>query len=165
MFQFGKNGKKRMKEIQLTQGKIAIVDDEKFEELSQFDWCVEEHTHTCYARRAIYGSGKKVFMHHQIIGKPSKGFVTDHIDSNGLHNWETNLRFVTNRVNCHYKNINMTSFYPGVSWNKRSRKWEVHFYINGKNKYLGRFEDELEAAQVYREAFERTETKEQRKGW
>jgi hypothetical protein len=41
------------------------------------------------------------------------------------------------------------SKYIGVSWEKYSRKWLVMFTANGKQKNLGLFEDEVEAAKAH----------------
>jgi hypothetical protein len=40
------------------------------------------------------------------------------------------------------------SKFVGVSWNKMNRKWRAQFNHDGKNQYLGRFDDEQEAAQA-----------------
>jgi hypothetical protein len=42
-----------------------------------------------------------------------------------------------------------TSTYRGVSWNKRDNKWAAYIRSNGKNRSLGYFEDEEEAARAY----------------
>jgi hypothetical protein len=44
---------------------------------------------------------------------------------------------------------NKKSMYRGISWNKKARKWQVHIFENGKNKYLGRFKNEYEAHLTY----------------
>lgn len=38
-----------------------------------------------------------------------------------------------------------TCDYDGVNWNKRYKKWEVKIVINGKQKFIGRFDDMQEA--------------------
>ena len=43
------------------------------------------------------------------------------------------------------------SKYVGVSWNKKSKKWEASIKIEGKNKSLGYYHDEKEAARMYDE--------------
>ena len=40
----------------------------------------------------------------------------------------------------------------GVTWNKRTNKWEVRFCADGRNNYLGAYENEMEAARKYDEA-------------
>ena len=51
-----------MKEIQLTQGKVALVDDEDFEELSKFKWYISSNG---YAKRDSQNKGiKKRFRMH-----------------------------------------------------------------------------------------------------
>lgn len=147
-----------MKKIQLTQGKVALVDDEDFERLNQFKWCVYRYGHLFYAGRAKSVGRKKqttIRMHHEIIGKPSEGFETDHEDGNGLNNQRYNLRHVTHRQNCqNYKNIVKTSKYPGVSWFKQTKKWVAKIKINGVQKHLGYFVSEIEAFNTYCSAVE-----------
>ena len=49
-----------MKQIPLTQGKFALVDDEDFEYLNQFKWCALKRPHTFYAVRNLpNGKGKQ----------------------------------------------------------------------------------------------------------
>ena len=147
-----------MKEIPLTQGKVALVNDEDFEKLNQFKWCVYRYGHLFYAGRAKSVGRRKqttIRMHHEIIGKPSKGFETDHEDGNGLNNQRYNLRHVTHRQNCqNYKNIVKTSRYPGVCWYKEGKKWRATIKINGKQKSLGYFMLETDAFAAYRIAVE-----------
>jgi len=83
-----------MKEIPLTQGYVAIVDDEDYESLLQFNWhaCPANDGGQVYAKRKNEAR-RTVSMHRQIAGKP--GFVVDHINGNGLDNRRENLRAVS----------------------------------------------------------------------
>lgn len=42
-----------------------------------------------------------------------------------------------------------TSRYKGVSWNKTYQKWQAYIFYKGKNRNLGSFNSEEEAAKVY----------------
>lgn len=42
-----------------------------------------------------------------------------------------------------------SSVYKGVCWDKNRCKWMSSIKINGKNKYLGRFDSEVDAANAY----------------
>jgi len=145
-----------MKEISLTQGLKAQVDDDIYEELSQFKWYAHKSRNVYYARRMSSAINRKrhiINMHHKIIGRPSEGKITDHKDGNGLNNQKGNLRFVTNRQNCqNRKHTTKTSQYPGVCWSKQNKKWNAQIYVNGEWKKLGYFTFETEAFEVYRKA-------------
>jgi len=144
-----------MKEIQLTQGKVALVDDDMFDEINQFKWYANKQKNTFYAVRNSKTNGKccLILMHHEIIGRPSNGFETDHKNGDGLRNLRSNLRHVTSRQNNqNRKNLKKTSKYPGVYWHKQSKKWCVLIRINGKQNYLGLFTDEIKAFEVYSQA-------------
>ncbi len=106
-----------MKEIQLSQGKITFVDDQDFDILNKRKWSVYKDSHTFYAVGKIWENGirKTIKMHHVIIGHPPQGFVSDHIDGDGLNNQRYNLRFVTHRESClNRRNTSRVSKYPGV---------------------------------------------------
>jgi hypothetical protein len=147
-----------MKKIQLTQNRIALVDDVDFDILNQFKWCTQKLGNTYYATRhspMVNGERHTILMHWEIIGKPPKGLMTDHRNGRGTDNQRKNLRFVTRRQNGQNQiHRNKSSQYPGVSWYKAYQKWRSRIVINGKSKHLGYFMDEYEAFNVYREAVE-----------
>ncbi|KAK3287254.1 hypothetical protein CYMTET_5231 [Cymbomonas tetramitiformis] len=49
----------------------------------------------------------------------------------------------------HMRTMARTSRYLGVSWNKKSRKWNPKIGINGTQKHLGYFAEEERAAEAY----------------
>lgn len=142
-----------MKEIKLSQGLVALVDDEDFEWLNQWKWCAKQSYNTFYAERrlsAVNGKRELIKLHHVIIGKPPKGFETDHENGNGLDNQRQNLRFVTNRQNQQNRtHQNSSSQYPGVGWTERDQRWRARIVINGKEKGLGYFRSEVKAFAAY----------------
>lgn len=142
-----------MKEIQLTQGKVALVDDEDYPILSKFKWFANKSRNVYYAKRTSYSNNKKttVNMHNEIL-KPEKGLECDHIDGNGLNNQKSNLRAVTIRQNQQNRHVKKSSGFPGVSFHKRYKIWGSQLRIGGKTKYLGSFATEEEAATAYQEA-------------
>lgn len=76
----------------------------------------------------------------------------DHCDGDGLNNRIENLRNVTQGENQKNQRMprNNTSGFTGVFWHKQKEKWQSQIKINGKRKYLGRFDDIYEAASAYR---------------
>ena len=145
-----------MKIIPLTQGKVALVDDEDFDWLSQYKWCAIKDSKRSYiyyvARTTPKQNGKQrmIMMHREILGLP-KGVQTDHRNGNGLDNQKANLRPATHQQNqfnrqSHHKG---TSKYKGVGWHKSTQKWRAHIGFNCKLIHLGLFDDEKEAAKAY----------------
>ena len=126
--------------ISLTQGYIAIVDDDDFEKVSKHKWCVKKTSHNVYAKR--YSNSKTIDMHHVIIER-KEGFVVDHINGDGLDNRKENLRLCTHSENM--KNIKMRkdnlSGVRGVYWNAIAKKWHCQIQFNGKKIYLGLFKE------------------------
>jgi hypothetical protein len=141
-----------MKEIELTQGKVAFVDDEDFETLSKAKWCCFKNGNTFYSHRRI--NRKLLSMHHAIMGKPLIGLMVDHIDGNGLNNQKGNLRFVTKRQNCLNRHVKKSSQYPGVYFHKCRAEWMARICNNYKHKYIGSYATEEEAYAAYRHVVE-----------
>jgi len=137
--------------IELTWGKWAIVDAEDYGRLSSYKWCAVEHSRCWYAK-TLRRDGMPLAMHRLIAGAP-KGLLVDHRDHNGLDNRKSNLRLCTCKQNAHNRRpIALTSRYKGVYWKKRAKKFAAKIRIDGKNKHLGYFDDEVEAAKAYDKA-------------
>lgn len=147
----------KMKEIKLTQGKVALVDDEDFEELNRFKWQAHKSGKTFYAARRMVDEGKRKFLTmHQSILNPIVGFKTDHKDGNGLHNWRSNLRYATHSQNVANapKRKGAISIFKGVSPLPTyiNARWVAYIRVNGEGKYLGCFANETDAAVAYDKA-------------
>jgi hypothetical protein len=146
--------------IPLTQGKYAIVDPEDYERLSKHKWYAIKSPNTYYAgrhsKRDKNNKRRYIKMHNEVI-KPPKGLINDHINRNGLDNRKANLRPVTRAQNTlnrlyKFKRKDSPSKYKGVTWHKYTKKWQVQICYAGKHKFVGYFDDEIEAAKAYNEA-------------
>jgi hypothetical protein len=145
--------------------KFAMVDDEDYDKLSQYNWCAIKGGHTFYATTTIrQPDGRRMMtqMHRIIMQLTDKKIFVDHKDGNGINNQKSNLRAVTQAQNmCNrLSNKIATSKYVGVSWHQYKRKRKdgsYHYYgywtavigSNGKDFRLGLFKDEIEAAKAY----------------
>ena len=142
------------KTIPLTQGKVAIVDDEDYEELSKYKWCVHKEHEYWYAVCTVNNKKNKGMtkMHRAILGFP-EGKQIDHINHNGLDNRKENLRVCTHAENLYNrkKSKNNTSGLKGVSHRMRNRlhKWEASIKHCQKTIYLGCFTDKNDAGRAY----------------
>lgn len=89
------------------------------------------------------------YLHALIVGQYT-GEV-DHKDGDGLNCRRTNLRAGTHVQNMgnRLKSVGLSSVFKGVSWSKDRSKWVAQISIAGKRTPLGRFESEVEAAEVY----------------
>jgi hypothetical protein len=139
-----------MKEIELTQGKVAIVDDADFEWLNQWKWTYDGQGYAY--RHGPRPKRKYILMHREIMQTP-KGLDTDHRDRNGLNNQRDNLRvctFAQNQWNRKIQTSN-TSGYKGVSWSAYHRRWHAQIRTNNIQTHLGYFDTPEEAAKAYDE--------------
>jgi hypothetical protein len=149
-----------MKEIPLTQGKVALVDDEDFERVSQHKWYAHKSRRSWYAKTAIR-RGKQISMHHFLVGD-AMGKEIDHKNGNGLDNQRGNLRPATdsaNRQNAPKQvgrsGIPCSSPYKGVyrkSLGNRGKEWRACIRVKGRSYGLGSFTDERSAARTYDQA-------------
>ena len=87
-----------------------------------------------------------VFLNHIPNGHI---LVINHIDFDRQNNHVSNLEIVTARTNGNKKHLNSTSQYTGVSRTSDKKKWQSRILIDGKQKWLGRFETEIEASESY----------------
>jgi hypothetical protein len=140
-----------MKEIPLSLGYTALVDDADYAEVSLFRWHAQpsKSSNLVYAQHC-YNIGNRrvrsIKLHRFIMGN---GPHIDHIDGNPLNNQRSNLRFVTHSQNManRRKFKPSSSIYKGV--HKKGAKWVAE--IGGKNSRLriGSFATEWDAALAY----------------
>jgi hypothetical protein len=85
------------------------------------------------------------------LGDADDTLEVDHRDRNRCNNMITNLRWVSRSSNNYNrgKSASTSSQFRGVSWDKLASKWRVQIHLNGKQKYIGRFDEELDAARAY----------------
>lgn len=147
-----------MKQIQLTQDQIALVDDQDYEWLNQWRWYARKGRYTFYAVRHVCvtkGKRRQEQMHRLILElQPDDKRECDHRDGNGLNNRRSNLRICTMAQNQRSRRNQMgcTSRFKGVWWHRGNRNWQSRIGINGKQICLGSFNSETEAAQAYDKA-------------
>jgi len=141
-----------MKEIMLTQGKVALVDDDNYEWLKQFKWSTyRKRAGLFYAKRGFRQNGKREWesMHRRIM-KAKPGQQIDHINGNGIDNRKENLRICTQSVNQQNRHIPRgLSMYQGVSWSEQGKKWQAQITKDRILNHLGYFEKEEDAARAY----------------
>lgn len=131
-------------------GKYAIVSPKDYENLIKYKWHVHHHGYPERTEKLSNGNIIHIKMHHQIIGKPPKGLVVDHINGNRLDNRRENLRFCTQRDNARNKGLSKsnTSGYKGVSYNKSRNKWSAYI-LRDDSYHIGYFDTAEEAANAY----------------
>ena len=98
----------------------------------------------------------KIKQVHQLVAESflnHKSFkmqlVVNHIDFNRDNNTVENLEIISQRENSNQKHLKSSSEYTGVSWHKYHNKWKASIFINGNQKHLGYYTDELEASKAY----------------
>lgn len=108
-----------MKEIQLTKGYVAKVNDEDYDFLSQWKWQASNESRGTkwyairWSQKSEHGEGKrfKIRMHRVVAERKDftksgilmdrSNYVVDHVNSNSLDNQRENLEYTTQEENMH----------------------------------------------------------------
>lgn len=137
-----------VKAIPLTKGKYTIVDAEDYHHLMQWEWQYRDG----YAKRGVRGLG--AISMHGVILTASNGLLPDHKNGDGLDNRRENLRPATQQQNMWNRKAvtGSKSKYKGVDWYAASGSWRAYIKVNGKQKHLGCYQNEDDAARAYNKA-------------
>lgn len=146
-----------VKTIELTQGYETLIDDADFDRFSMYKWCanIDRRRGKVYAYRKTQGPHEKrksVYLHREILGVTDSKVRVDHDDGDGLNNQRYNIRTCStrqNNMNQKKRRDGFSSRYKGVCWHKRDQKFYAAIKINGRSKFLGRFDSERDAAMAY----------------
>lgn len=145
-------------EIHLSNGGVALVDDEDYERLGLGRW-KWRRSDRGYATRAHYlgrRDGKSMigaFYLHRVIMGDTPDVKYDHINGNMLDCRKDNLRRVTNQQN-NWNRAKTTkrpksSRFKGVCWHKKDRRWVAKIVYGYRRYSLGTYRDEEDAARAY----------------
>jgi len=141
-----------MKEIPLTQGQVALVDDEDYEWLNNFSWHYAANTGAIRNRKIHEGPIGSLYMHREILEHHNINIVrlqVDHINGINTDNRKLNLRPATAAQNL--RNIFKYGS-KGVRYEPSKRKWRARIGINRKQMHLAYFATEIEAIEAYNKA-------------
>ena len=142
-----------IKVIPLTKGYITVIDLADWPLVEGYTWHAVKVRSKVYAASSVPcadGSYKRMLLHVLITGYAE----TDHANGEGLDNRRLNLRDATHAQNIANQavRIDNTSGYKGVGWDKSRNKWIGRIQVRGLSKFLGRFDDPVEAARAYDKA-------------
>lgn len=153
-----------MKQIPLSQhGKnkllnlVALVDDDMYDYLNQWNWYALKSWNTFYAARNEPTPNSKrkqkaIWMHREILGLSSDlKKEGEHIDHNGLNNLRYNLRVATHSQNCINRRAHKNSSSSFLGVYKVRNKWRAAIMKDYKRTHIGYFDNEKIAAIAYNE--------------
>lgn len=134
-------------ELKNAHGTFAVVDDEDYERVSQWQWLLRERKGLCYAIR--YENQQCIFLHREIM-RAGHGTNIDHRNGDGLNNTRLNLRFCTHTENLRNSTSRVgSSKFKGVHWDNTKRRWCAQITIGNNQKIRRYFQDDESAARVY----------------
>lgn len=154
-----------MKEIKLTQGYSAIVDDEDFERVNAIKWYAGKCGNKIYGKSDLGTKPNRIrlYMHRFILNVTDNKVKIDHIDGNTLNNQKHNIRYSSQSENIRHRSgmrKGNTSGFRGVSKDSRpgqsNNPWIAKISINSKTKYIGSFKTAEEAAKAFDKAAKET---------
>lgn len=134
-------------EVPLTNGKVALVDEEDFDTVSRYKWRADEQ------RPGLFYAvtGHNTMMHKLICPDYS---LVDHKDGNSLNNTRVNLRSADKATNGMNRGaqVNNRSGFKGVSFYPKNQNWRAAIHRDGKQVHLGYFPTAEDAARAYDKA-------------
>lgn len=88
--------------IQLTHGKVALIDWADLEELSKYTWHARKSFSRYYAMRKVVQNGHEFWirMHRQLTNCP-RGYIVHHVNRRTLDNRRDNLEVMTQQQHKH----------------------------------------------------------------
>lgn len=143
--------------IPLTKGVICLVDEIDYEWAMQWKWC----TSGGYARRVkeisrVPRKNLVIYMHREIAKRAGLEIPdrTDHRNRQRADNRRSNLRPANGKENSINRSVrfdNLSGF-TGVSFNKRTNKFNAYIYDAKHHIYLGSYDTAKNASDAYNAA-------------
>ncbi|MDW3951008.1 AP2 domain-containing protein [Staphylococcus saprophyticus] len=132
-----------VKSIYLQDGEEIFVDDEDYERVSQHTWSKQYSKEVRVVLSKINGVFISLnnFLENNSFQKIKNNDFT-----------KTNLTTKGNKSRWKRASLKSISKYKGVSWIKQQNKWAAYINVDKKNKFLGSYTNEDDAAKAYNQA-------------
>jgi hypothetical protein len=141
-----------MKQIHLSQGKFAIVDDEDFPSISQFKWCFRRDKSSSYAVRHHKPNGKDrlLYLHRELM-KPDANQSVIFLNHDSLDCRRENLLVASHeQARWHHRvRKDSKSGIKGVRYHPDTDTWSAYVYRQGRCIPIGTFLTKEEASSAY----------------
>lgn len=139
------------RELRLRRGQVAIVDDDCFDWLSQWDWHLSPDGYAMRGAATGTRSGGGSVAMHRVVAGAAPGEVVDHINRDTLDNRRANLRICTQKDNSRNRRgwMSGASIYKGVSYDRERSIWVANIGVERRTIFLGRYQAEEDAARAY----------------
>jgi len=141
------------KEVRLSNGNFALVDDEDYPVLSRLTWYQDKNGYVGHDFRHNRSAFVKM---HELLIKVEAMHEIQYIDRNPLNLQKSNLASVTRSRNVvmsrKTNRKHTTSIYRGVHWSKSLNFWVSRAKKDNKTVHCKYFHTEKEAAISYLEA-------------
>ena len=139
--------------------KDILVDDDDYELVSKYRWCIAFTRGSFYAVNTTYVNRKpiNIKMHRLIMGLlDNPKILIDHKDNNGLNNCRSNLRITDqakNACNTKFTSKSNSGFRGVYKYNKENMNRMYGVYVRHERKRIfgGYFSEPIEAAKKYNE--------------
>jgi len=146
-----------VREIPVSRGLVALVDDEDYERVAALKWHADpvDYQHLerndYYAKRTM-NNDRKLFLHRFILNI-TDGRRVDHRNGDGLDCRRSNLRIASKSQNSANAKKRIDSKQPFKGIRKSSSgRWQSRIRINGQVINLGSFDTAEDAARAYDDA-------------
>lgn len=137
-----------MKEIQLTQNYITLVDDDDYEYLSKYRWFPSKRPNGRIYAKSRFDFMHRAVMRKELVDSDIPNPYVDHINHNCLDNRKSNLRIVSNSRNQRNRQVEP----KGVTFHKGTKKWLARISVDGVRHHLGYFNTREEAESAREQA-------------
>jgi len=150
-----------MRQITLTQGFIAFVDDEDYERINQYKWFAVVtvtgpngfHVAACRWSPGSYPERYMIYMHHEVLyidreilnGWKILGKLIDHDNRNACDNQKVNLKESNKSLNAY--NSERSTKAKGIYYEPSRNRYKA-FLLRPKRKYVGTYKTYEEAKQA-----------------
>jgi hypothetical protein len=132
--------------------RCAIVDKADAELTSGHTWRLCDNGYVVTSLPRVNGKNRNIGLHRFLLGlEHGDGIQCDHRNRDRLDCRRDNLRLATPDLNGRNRSSysNNTSGYKGVSFDKRTGRWEASIKLNYRKQFLGYFDTAQDAALAY----------------